>query len=257
MTLDFQPLPPGKRAVILTNAGGPAALASDSLSANGFVLEDLQEDTRCHLREHLTPAAQVSNPVDMLGGAEAQDYGMAVERLLMDETVDIILPILVPQALVNPADIAQAIVDAAKQANRPVVTCILGDQSIDEARIVLQGIRMPLFVYPESLGVVLKACETMRIGVRKKSPLCENYRALKYLKPRECYKYRKAKSLRRIRNAAGSCCLWYSVIKGGLAKSPVAAAAGWRDQVSGGNEDRFGADSAQIGYGRHQTRFAE
>lgn len=226
MTLDFQPLPPGKRAVILTNAGGPAALASDSLSANGFVLEDLQEDTRCHLREHLTPAAQVSNPVDMLGGAEAQDYGMAVKRLLMDETVDIILPILVPQALVNPADIAQAIVDAAKQANRPVLTCILGDQSIDEARIVLQGNRMPMFVYPESLGVVLKAMRDYADWRAKKE---STVRQLSGIKISEAAGFLQAPEGKKVFGEAETrpvlAAYGIPVIKGGLAKSPVAAAS--------------------------------
>ncbi|MBA4385390.1 MAG: acyl-CoA synthetase, partial [Anaerolinea sp.] len=157
MCLDFQPLPTGKRAVILTNAGGPAALASDSLSAHGISLEDLETETREVLRRHLNPAAQVSNPVDMLGGAEPADYQMAVKQLISDKNVDIIIPILVPQSLVNPAGVAQAIVDASHGSNRPVLTCIMGDISVNEARLVLQGNRMPMFVHPESMGRVLKA----------------------------------------------------------------------------------------------------
>ena len=96
--------------MILTNAGGPSALASDSLSTNGFILNDLEAETREILRQNLSPAAQISNPVDMLGGAEPKDYELAVRTLVNDKNVDIVIPILVPQSLVNPTAVAQAIV---------------------------------------------------------------------------------------------------------------------------------------------------
>jgi acetyltransferase len=155
--LDTQPLPAGNRAVIMTNAGGPAALASDSLSFNGISLGDLSEKTRATLREKLNPAAQVANPIDMLGGAEPPDYELAVKTALDDPQVDIVLPMLVPQALVSPAGVAQAIVDASRGSTKPVLTCIMGDESVGEARLILQGNGIPMYVYPESSGRVLYA----------------------------------------------------------------------------------------------------
>lgn len=155
--LDTQPLPAGNRAVIMTNAGGPAALASDSLSFNNISLGDLSEQTRTALREKLNPAAQVSNPIDMLGAAEPPDYELAVKTALADPQVDIVLPILVPQALVDPAGVAQAIVDASKGAAKPVLACIMGDETVDPARLILQGSGIPMYVYPETMGRVLNA----------------------------------------------------------------------------------------------------
>jgi acetyltransferase len=157
MSLDFQPLPKGKRTVLLTNSGGPAALTSDSLAFNDLVLEDLQPETEKVLREHLNPSAQVANPVDMLGGAEPHEYEIALKQLLVDDSVDSIITILVPQALVNPADVAQVIVDTAKNATKPVFTCFMADNLVVEARNILHGNRIPMFVYPESVGTVLGA----------------------------------------------------------------------------------------------------
>lgn len=157
IAFDFLPIPRGKRAVILTNAGGPAALTSDALSLNGLVLEDLEESTRASLRAVLNPSAQVGNPVDMLGGASPEEYGLVVSALLKDKNVDIVLPILVPHELTRPGLIAQAIVDAARGSDKPVLTCIMGDASIDEARVILQGNRLPMYVYPESAAKVLGA----------------------------------------------------------------------------------------------------
>ena len=168
---DFQPLPKGKRVAMLTNAGGPAALASDALAANGLVLADLEEGTRSFLREHLNLAAQVGNPVDMLGGALPEEYELTVRALLADKNVDIVLPILVPHELVKPALIAQAIVDASRGSEKTVLACIMGDASVGEARTVLQGNHIPMYVYPETMGVVASAM----LGYRewKEKPLPE------------------------------------------------------------------------------------
>jgi len=160
VAFDFQPLPKGTNAVLLTNAGGPAALTSDSLSFNGFCLEDLEADTRAELRSFLNPSAQVGNPVDMLGAAEPQDYARVIETLKKDKTVDIIIPILVPQALVDPRAVAQAVVDASRGAGKPVLTCIMGDMSVDEPRLILHFNRMPMYTLPEAMGGVLKAMKT-------------------------------------------------------------------------------------------------
>ncbi len=157
LAFDFQPLPAGNRAVIITNAGGPAALASDALSANGLVLDDLEQDTRDTLRAALNPAAQVGNPVDILGGAEPPDYTLCTRTLMKDDMVDIVLPLLVPQALVNPAGVAQAIVDASAGREKTVLACIMGDISVGEARLVLHENRIPMYTQPESMGTVLKA----------------------------------------------------------------------------------------------------
>ena len=225
MCLDFQPLPTGKRAVILTNAGGPAALTSDSLSAHGIILEDLEAETREVLRQHLNPAAQVGNPVDMLGGAEPADYAMAVKQLISDKNVDIVIPILVPQSLVNPAGVAQAIVDASQGSTRPVLTCIMGDISVNEARLVLQGNRMPMFVHPESMGRVLEAMLDYAVWRSQKieavAPLLNVDRAAveKILRAPGAAKVFGEAETRPILAAYG-----IPMIKGGMASNPVAAA---------------------------------
>jgi acetate---CoA ligase (ADP-forming) len=150
--LACQPLPKGNRTVIVTNSGGPAALASDSLAANGLQLAQLSEETQQFLRGRLNPSAQVGNPVDMLGGAEPADYQMALERVSQDPEVDLILPILVPQALINPVEVAKVVVDSVRNGQKTVLTCFMGDQMVVEARKLLHGNGFPMFVFPESIG---------------------------------------------------------------------------------------------------------
>jgi acetate---CoA ligase (ADP-forming) len=157
LALDYQPLPKGDRVAIVTNAGGPAALSSDSLSAVGLRLADLHEETISVLKQKLNPSAQVANPVDMLGGAEPREYMFALERVLLDSQVDAVLAILVPQALVNPAEVARAIGQVAEKSDKPVLACFMGEASIGEARQVLHQYKVPMFVFPESVGSVIAA----------------------------------------------------------------------------------------------------
>ncbi len=157
--LDTQPLPQGPRVAIVTNAGGPAALASDSLASHGLQLATLVEDTRQALRAHLNPAAQVDNPIDMLGGAEPHDYAFALSQALQDPNVDAILTILVPQALVDPAEVARQITQVAQSAAKPVLTCFMGEHSVGQAREILRQAGIPMYTFPESAGYVLGAMQ--------------------------------------------------------------------------------------------------
>ncbi len=155
--LALQHLPAGKRVALITNSGGPAALASDSLAVNGLRMADLSEATRTELRKILNPSAQVANPVDMLGGAEPHEYEAALRLAAADPGVDILVPILVPQALVNPVEVAQKIVAAAGETQKTVIACFVGDALVAEPRKVLHAGKVPMVVYPESVGTVLGA----------------------------------------------------------------------------------------------------
>lgn len=152
MTLDYCPLPTGNRAAIVTNAGGPAALASDHLADNGVSLAHIDAKTKSELRGVLTGAAQVDNPIDMLGAADAGEYGFALQQVLKDDGVDLTVPILVPQALVNPSNVAEAIVNQSAKKPKPVIACLMGDESIDAASKILHDGRVPMVDYPEKIG---------------------------------------------------------------------------------------------------------
>jgi acetyl coenzyme A synthetase (ADP forming)-like protein len=152
-----QPLPKGNRAAIITNAGGPAALASDSLASYGITLAILQDNTRQKLRAQLNPSAQVDNPVDMLGGATPEEYATALSAVSQDDNVDILLPINVPTALLNPVDIARSFASASKDSEKTILSCLVGDASIGEARSLLHENRVPMYTFPEQLGSVLGA----------------------------------------------------------------------------------------------------
>lgn len=82
-----QPLPKGEGLAILTNAGGPAIMATDACERLGVGLASLDGDTIAALHAALPPAAALYNPVDVLGDADASRYRHAAELLAADPNV--------------------------------------------------------------------------------------------------------------------------------------------------------------------------
>ena len=157
--LGTQPLPAGKRVAITTNAGGAAALAADSLAFNGFELAKISPEIQQKLRTKLNPSAQVSNPVDMLGSVSPEDYIWSLGNLDADEGVDVLLPILVPQSLVDTLGVAKAWVEIGKQTNKTLLTCLMGERSTLESEQWLNMAGGPVFAYPDEAGRVLKGMQ--------------------------------------------------------------------------------------------------
>jgi len=82
LALSRLPLPKGNRVAVLTNAGGPAILATDALVALGLEMAPLRAATRSRLRKALVPEASVQNPVDMVASATAEHYARCLRLLL-------------------------------------------------------------------------------------------------------------------------------------------------------------------------------
>ena len=163
ISLAHQPLPHGERVAILTNAGGPGAMASDALEVHGLHMARLSEEIKFCLRQFLQPHASVDGPVDMLGGADEHDYARALEALLKDPGVDAAIVINVPQALVPAVRIVREIADVVHRLQpsldygKPVMTCLIGDVSLPEAVEFMRQAELPLFPFPERAAAALGA----------------------------------------------------------------------------------------------------
>jgi acetyl coenzyme A synthetase (ADP forming)-like protein len=149
-----QPLPTGRRIVIMGNAGGPGVLAADACSAYGMDVPELSSDLQEQLRTGLPAWAGLSNPIDLVASASAETYRHCLEVLLANDEVDAVVVIFTPPLGTEADDVASAIVgavDGAATAGRtvPVVTAFLGAPSA--AGVLRAGPRpVPNFAYPET-----------------------------------------------------------------------------------------------------------
>lgn len=96
--LDSRFLPAGPRLAIVTNAGGPAVLAADSIMTNGGELANLSDETMKTMDANLPPFWSHGNPLDILGDANVDRFELAVRTCIADPNVDGLLVIYTPQA---------------------------------------------------------------------------------------------------------------------------------------------------------------
>ncbi len=155
IALAYQRPPRGPRVAILTNAGGPAALAADALARYGLRAPEPDDATREALRAALGDAPQLRNPIDMLGAASTPEYEAAARILLASDAYDAVLAILAPNTANDPASVADALARVAEGASNPLYACFMGDVSVREARQRLHQHRIPTFDFPENAARAL------------------------------------------------------------------------------------------------------
>jgi len=145
-----QPLPENSRTAIVTNAGGPAIVATDAVEKYGLKMARFTRETIDRLRENLPGEANIYNPVDILGDAGDDRYRFALETVLEDENVDNTLVLLCPAAVTEPEKTARTIVELNKKHNqKPVMAVYMGGKSLTAGRSHLTANSIPTFTFPE------------------------------------------------------------------------------------------------------------
>jgi acetyl coenzyme A synthetase (ADP forming)-like protein len=157
--LGSQPLPPGRRVAIVTNAGGPAILCTDTCEAGGLVVPELSPPTRERLAAFLPASAGLGNPVDMIASASPEQYRRVIETVLGSGEVDALIVIYIPVGLAETDAIAGGVlrgVTAARQAGAagPVLACLMAEEGV-RTQLVLGSERVPSYLFPEAAARVL------------------------------------------------------------------------------------------------------
>jgi acetyltransferase len=140
--------PSGKRLAILSNGGGIGVLAIDRLVELGGIPAAIETAVREKLDAVLPPTWSRSNPVDIVGDADAARYSTALEALLADAGNDAVLVMNVQTAIAPADEIAAAVTDVVSKyrqrclgSAKPVLAAWVGaDQKIIE---FLSGARIP------------------------------------------------------------------------------------------------------------------
>lgn len=154
--LAWCPLPAGPDVAVLTNAGGPGALAVDALEGSGLRLADLGPATAAQLKELLPAAASLRNPVDMLASAGPAEYAGCLRSLLADPTVHSVMVILAPPPMSTATDVAAAMLPVLRGAAKPVVVALMGEDLIVNAARLFRQARVPDYRFPERAASALK-----------------------------------------------------------------------------------------------------
>jgi acetyltransferase len=144
-----QPLPRGPRLSIVTNAGGPGVLATDMLVECGGQLAVPSPETLSELNKVLPAHWSHSNPIDILGDADAARYAAAVAVAARDPGADGVLVILTPQAMTDPIATADLMRTYAHMEGKPLLTSWMGGTRAKTGRVILTEAGIPMFDYPD------------------------------------------------------------------------------------------------------------
>jgi acyl-CoA synthetase (NDP forming)/RimJ/RimL family protein N-acetyltransferase len=155
LLLATQPLPAGNGLAIVSNAGGPAALAAASARAHGLRISQLHDETVEAIEGSAPPGVRVVNPIDLTPHARAEHYGKVLTAVLADEAVDAALVLFVPPLVEQSAEVASAIVSASEATpSKPVIASYLSRSGLEPE--LTRGSRIvPSYAWPESGAVAL------------------------------------------------------------------------------------------------------
>jgi acetyl coenzyme A synthetase (ADP forming)-like protein len=151
-----QSVPRGRQVGIITNAGGPAILCADACEGEGLKVPMLDEETKNELQGFLPAEASLTNPVDMIASASADDYAKAIAIVAADPNVDALVVIFTPPLVTRAEDVARAIVEAVRtsKSGKPVVTVFLSARGVPD-ELKTTEVRIPSFAFPEAAATAL------------------------------------------------------------------------------------------------------
>jgi acetyltransferase len=148
-SLASQPLPRGRRLLVITNGGGLGVIATDAARDAGLEVTALDSVTQARLRTALPFTASVANPVDLVGDADAGRYTNALHAIGPDTNIDAALVIMTVQAATDAVGIARAILGAIRGWSRPVVAALVGGDRVAPGIRILEEAGVPCFSFPE------------------------------------------------------------------------------------------------------------
>jgi acetyltransferase len=148
--LGRQPRPKGPRLSILTNAGGPGVLATDTLLTTGGELAPISPEAIAKFNEFLPSAWSHNNPIDIIGDASPERYAKSLEVAAEDPNSDGLLVILTPQAMTDPTATAELLKNYAKKFDKPVLASWSGGQEVAAGEAILNKAGIPTFDYPDA-----------------------------------------------------------------------------------------------------------
>ena len=144
------PLPKGKKVGIITNGGGMGVLATDSLEYEKLKLAKLSDETNASLRQALPAYANVRNPLDIVGDADSHRYEVAINAMMKDDNVDVILLIILFQTAAIDSGVVNIAIRASDLKKKPIIAVCTGGEYTEMHQRILESYGVPTYDSPSS-----------------------------------------------------------------------------------------------------------
>ena len=121
-----QPLPKGRRIMVITNGGGLGVLAADAMEENGLMLAEPTEETLKKCSAAVPSYATVSNPLDMTADATVEGYATVIDAVMDDENIDGIILMALLQTPNLDERMLDVLIKASDDRRKPIVAVAVG-----------------------------------------------------------------------------------------------------------------------------------
>ena len=143
-----QPLPVEGDLVIVSNAGGPAIISTDSCSKLGIKMAKIEE-IRSKIDAVIPPWGSSRNPVDIVGDADFNRFENVLNEVLQHKNVGSVISMCTPSATLNYDKLAEVIVKMSKKYKKTMLASLMGlDEGITNREILAAG-DVPYYTYAE------------------------------------------------------------------------------------------------------------
>jgi 4-hydroxybutyryl-CoA synthetase (ADP-forming) len=151
-----QPLPIEGDLVIVSNAGGPAIISTDSCSKLGIKMAKIEE-IRSKIDAVIPPWGSSRNPVDIVGDADFNRFENVLNEVLQHKNVGSVISMCTPSATLDYDKLAEVIVKMSKKYKKTMLASLMGlDEGITNREILAAG-DVPYYTYAEGSIRALKA----------------------------------------------------------------------------------------------------
>jgi acetyl coenzyme A synthetase (ADP forming)-like protein len=138
--------PKGRRAIVVTNAGGFAVLSSDYSERYGVKMIDLPDYLVKELDSFLPEFWNRGNPVDLLGDATEGRFEKTFEVLAKNDALwDMCFIVGFPNNILSSEQLANQILKFSKSTDKRIIPTLLGGASMDRGRNILHAQNIPSF----------------------------------------------------------------------------------------------------------------
>lgn len=145
--LSWQLAAKGNRAGLVSNGAGPIIGAIDHFERLGLQVAKVSESTLKDMKSHYPPTYVVGNgnPVDVTGGANADDYRYAIQKFMEDPNVDIIMPWFVFQDDPLEETIIDYLTEFSRMNKKPVLVGGNGGPYTQKVSTLIEKNKVPVY----------------------------------------------------------------------------------------------------------------
>ncbi|MFO8020211.1 MAG: CoA-binding protein [Promethearchaeia archaeon] len=146
-----QPIPKGRKVMIITYTGSMGVTGTDTCYENGLELADLSKKSERRLKTIMPDYVEVKNPADFTFYQSSEDVAKAIEICSSDNNIDAFIPII-------QAEKSHEYIRDLTQLNtndKPILLCIPSMEFVMDSVIQFENLGIPVYSTPENAIYVL------------------------------------------------------------------------------------------------------